>query len=77
MWVCRLPVHIGPLRSYEFAEDYRENGAFCRADVGIGPYKCCTHCVGNFEQFQASREKSRKTEAVFLAASRGLRGGKL
>ena len=30
---------IGPLGSYEFAEDSRENGAFCRADVGIGPYK--------------------------------------
>ena len=30
--------HIGPLGSYEFAEDSRENGAFCRADVGIGPY---------------------------------------
>ena len=24
--------------SYEFAEDFRKNGAFCRADVGIGPY---------------------------------------
>ena len=30
--------HIGPLGSYEFAEDYRKNGAICRADVGIGPY---------------------------------------
>ena len=29
---------IGPLGSYEFAEDYRKNGAICRADVGIGPY---------------------------------------
>ena len=38
MWVCRLPVHIGPLGSYEFAEDPHKNGAFCRADVGIGPY---------------------------------------
>ncbi len=39
MWVCRLPVHIGPLGSYEFAGDFRKNGAFCRADVGIGPYR--------------------------------------
>ena len=31
--------YIGPLGSYEFAGDYRKNGAFCRADVGIGPYK--------------------------------------
>ena len=30
--------HIGPLGSCEFAEDFRKNGAFCRADVGIGPY---------------------------------------
>ena len=30
--------HIGLLRSYEFAEDYRKNSAFCLADVGIGPY---------------------------------------
>ena len=30
--------HIGPLGSYEFAAELRKNGAFCRADVGIGPY---------------------------------------
>ena len=42
MWVCRLPVHIGPLGSYEFAADFRRNSAFCRADVGIGPYKAPT-----------------------------------
>ena len=30
--------HIGPLGSYEFAADFRRNSAFCRADVGIGPY---------------------------------------
>ena len=30
--------HIGPLESCEFAEYSRKNGAFCRADVGIGPY---------------------------------------
>ena len=38
MWVCRLPVHIGPLGSYEFAEDSRKIGTFCRVDVGIDPY---------------------------------------
>ena len=27
------------MRRYEFAEYNRKNGAFCRADVGIGPYK--------------------------------------
>ena len=31
--------HSGPLGSCEFAEDYRKNGVFFRADVGIGPYK--------------------------------------
>ena len=30
--------HIGPLGSYDFAGDPRKIGAFCRADVGIGPY---------------------------------------
>ena len=34
-----------------------------------------TNSVGNFELYQASREKSRKTEAVFLVGSRGS-GGK-
>ena len=27
-----------PKGSYEFAEDFRKNGAFCRGDVGIAPY---------------------------------------
>ncbi len=29
---------IGPCGSYEFAKDFCKNSAFCRADVGIGPY---------------------------------------
>ena len=33
--------YIGPLGSYEFAEDYRKISIFCRADVGIGPYRVC------------------------------------
>ena len=37
--------HIGPLESCEFAEDSRKNGAFCRADVGIGPYKRMRKCI--------------------------------
>ena len=28
MWVCRLPVHIGPLGSYEFAEEFCKNSIF-------------------------------------------------
>ena len=30
---------IDALESCEFAEDYRKISAFCRADVGIGPYR--------------------------------------
>ena len=37
--------HIGPLGSCKFAEEYRKNGAFCRADVGIGPYKARTRVL--------------------------------
>ena len=39
--------YIGPLGSCEFAENLRENGAFCRADVGIGPYKQVGSCGTN------------------------------
>ena len=30
---------IGPPGSYEFAADFRINGAICRVDVGIDPYR--------------------------------------
>ena len=40
------------------------------AVTGIGPYNAYRHCIKNSELFQASREKSRKTKAVFLVASR-------
>ena len=36
------------------------------AVTGIGPYNAYRHCIKNPELFQFSREKSRKTEAVFL-----------
>ena len=41
-----------------------------RADVGIGPYNAFKNRVGIFELFLVSRERSKKTEAVFLVASR-------
>ena len=44
------------------------------ADVGIGPYNAFKNRVGIFELFLVSRERSKKTEAVFLVGSRGLRG---
>ena len=40
------------------------------AVTGIGPYKSFLNSVRNFELLQVSREKSRKTEAVFLVGSR-------
>ena len=40
------------------------------ADVGIGPYNAFKNRVGIFELFLVSREKSKKTEAVFLVGSR-------
>ena len=51
MWVCRLPVHIGPLGSCEFAADFRKNGAICRVDVGIDPY-------GQIEKYGTDSPKS-------------------
>ena len=37
--------YIGPLGSYEFAGDFRKNGAFCRVDVGIDPYNEMGSCL--------------------------------
>ena len=42
--------------------------------TGIAPYEAFSKNVRNSEMLQVSREKSRKTEGVFLVASRGLRG---
>ena len=39
-------------------------------DVGIEPYEAREDSIGNFELLQASRERSKKTEAVFLVGSR-------
>lgn len=40
------------------------------ADVGIGPYNAFKNRVGIFELFLVSRERSKKTEAVFMVGSR-------
>ena len=37
---CRGRRLCRPEKCCEFAGDYCKNGALCRADVGIGPYKC-------------------------------------
>ena len=38
MWVCRLPVHIGPAEHTIFTGIFGEFVTSQRADVGIGPY---------------------------------------
>ena len=47
--------HIGPLGSCEFAEDSRKNGAFCRADVGIGLYGQAGKCIRIRRRFSIIR----------------------
>ena len=39
MWVCRLPVHIGPAGCTGFTEILGEFVTSHWADVGIGPYR--------------------------------------
>ena len=38
MWVCRLPVHIGPLGSCRFVADSHKNRCSLRADRVVRPY---------------------------------------
>ena len=46
---------VGPLRSYKFAVDSRKNGAFCRADVGIGLYGHAGKCIRIRRRFSIIR----------------------
>ena len=48
--------YIGPPGSCEFAADYRKNGAICRVDVGIGPYKKIVGVLANTDDFGARDE---------------------
>ena len=45
MWVCRLPVHIGPADYTVFTEIFGEFVTSQRADVGIGPYNHMRKCI--------------------------------
>ena len=45
MWVCRLPVHIGPADYTVFTEIFGEFVTSQRADVGIGPYSQMRRCI--------------------------------
>ena len=51
MWVCRLPVRIGPAVCTVFTKISGESVAAQRADVGIGPYMTPANscCPANFE----------------------------
>ena len=77
MWVCRLPVHIGPLGSCEFAGDSRKIGAFCRADVGIDPYNQTGKCDTNSPKAFAFRSCLLRPLRRFAPAplARGALGG--
>ena len=57
--------HIGPLGSYEFAVDYRKNGAFCRADVGIGPYRVLGLFRGYYDFSLGKRSVAEVYDEVF------------
>ena len=46
---------VGPLRSYKFAVDSCKNGAFCRADVGIGLYGQAGKCIRIRRRFSIIR----------------------
>ena len=46
---------VGPLRKYKFAVDSRKNGAFCRADVGIGLYGQAGKCIRIRRRFSIIR----------------------
>ena len=39
--------HIAPLGSYEFAEDFRKIGAYCRGDVLNRPLRALCGCGAN------------------------------
>ena len=58
---------VGPLGSYEFAEVFRIKQCALPGRCGHRPLHWC---VRIFELYQTSREKSRKTEVVFLVGSR-------
>ena len=52
MWVCRLPVHIGPAECTVFTVIFGEFATSKWADVGIGPYKVSANSyhLANFER---------------------------
>ena len=52
MWVCRLPVHIGPADYTVFTGIFGEFVTSQWADVGIGPYRVSanSYCFANFDR---------------------------
>ena len=45
MWVCRLPVHIGPAECTVFTGIYGEFVTFQWADRVVGPYNNPSHSL--------------------------------
>ena len=60
--------------SYEFAIDFRKNGAICRVDVGIDPYEAFTRNARNFEQFFKFRGKDPRKPGRFSWSVQGTPG---
>ena len=79
VWICwnlvGADAHIGPLGSYEFAIDFRKNGAICRVDVSIDPYEAFTRNARNFEQFSKFRGKDSRKPGRFSWSVQGTPGG--
>ena len=60
MWVCRLPVHIGPADYTVFTEIFGEFVTSQRADVGIGPYNHMCKCIRIRRGFSMIRSPSQQ-----------------
>ena len=68
--------HIGPLGSYEFAADFRNNSVFCRVDVGIDPYSRVSNCMrirAEFTPLPSVRAVQRRRRRAASRALTGLR----
>ena len=64
MWVCRLPVHIGPLGSSEFAKDYHKNGAYRAGRCGHRPLHRNERCIRMRHIFSQKSAASCRADRV-------------
>ena len=61
MWVCRLPVHIGPLGSCRLVADSHKNRCSLRVDRVVRPY-------GDMGRLK-SRRRGRRLLSAHLAVA--------